>query len=316
MLFLCLMMTGGSLLGQSVPQYSLYMLNRYQFNPAYAGMDASLSINGSYRAQWLNVQGNPEQKHINAHMPLYIASGAVGIALSHETIGAEGTLNASLSYNYVHETDFGLFSAGLSAGIIQKSLDGALLRTPGGDYEGPTIIHNDPDLPISMVRSIAPQFSAGVYYVGSLFEVGISVTDYTMGTLDLAGSNFKGRAAVTAFGEYFIENLDVVSIYPTFLLRTDLIQTQFEASVRAEYEEFLTGGLGIRGYNHNSLDAVIVFAGLKLSEHLSLAYAFDITVSALNQASRGSHEVVLRYNLNKIIGSGLPPPVIYSPRFY
>lgn len=301
--------------GQSAPQYSMYMLNRYQFNPAYAGMDASLSINGVYRSQWIDIPGNPEQTHFNAHMPLYILNGAAGIAFTHETIGAEGTLNASVSYNYVYDTDFGLFSAGASVGILQKSLDGSLIRTPDGEYEGTTIFHNDPTLPITLVRSATPVFGAGVYYAGLDFEAGVAVTEITPGTLELEGVRFKGKAAITLFGEYFIESLPEVSIYPTILVRSDLVQTQTELSVRAVYQEFLTGGLGVRGYSQNTIDAMTALVGLRLSENLTFAYAFDFTLSALNQVSRGSHEVMLRYNLNKIIGAGLPPPVIYNPRY-
>jgi len=75
-------------------------------------------------------------------------------------------------------------------------------------------------------------------------------------------------------------------------------------------------GMGFRGYSGNSIDALTVFMGLKISEHLSIAYGFDVTLSALNAVSSGSHELVLKYNLNKLVGVGLPPPVIYSPRFY
>ena len=300
---------------QQTGLYSLYMMDRYAFNPAYGGLDASLSINAGYRTQWVDLPGNPVQQHVNAHMPLYLLNGAVGASLSRESIGAESTFRGQLSYNYVYEHELGIFTAGLAVGVIQKSLDGAALRAPGGDYEGPTIIHNDPNLPVSMVRGMRPLISAGVYYAGTTFEAGVSVTDYTGGDIDVDGIRFKGRSTVHAFGEYYIDALPELDLYPTLIVRSDLVQTQVEVSVRAVYDGFLTGGAGLRGYNANSIDAVVLFAGLRLSDHLSMAYGFDMTISALSQATRGSHELVLKYNLNKIIGAGLPPPVIYSPRF-
>jgi hypothetical protein len=93
------------------------------------------------------------------------------------------------------------------------------------------------------------------------------------------------------------------------------VQTQIEGSVRIVYDDFVTGGLSVRGYSQNTLDALVIFGGLKLSDHLTIAYAYDLTLSALNQASSGTHEVMLKYNLNRIIGAGLPPRVIYNPRF-
>lgn len=312
-LLLCM---AGHMYGQYAPQYSLYMLNRYQFNPAYAGMESSLSINGAYRAQWVDLPGNPVQQNLNAHMPLYVLHGAVGFAIDHETIGAESTLKGRISYNYVHETQAGIISAGIAAGFHQKSLDGAALRAPDGEYEGSIIIHNDANLPMALVSGIAPDVSAGVYFSGDYFEAGIGLTDWTIGDINMEGATFRGKPAINFFGEYFIESIPQINIYPTVLVRSDFSQLQFEGGVRGIYDDFLMLGMGFRGYSGNSIDALTMFMGLKISDHLSIAYGFDVTLSALNQVSSGSHEIVLRYNLNKPVGVGLPPPVIYSPRFY
>jgi len=313
---LAMLCLAGQAMGQYAPQYSLYMLNRYQFNPAFAGMESSLSINGSYRAQWVDLPGNPVQQNLNAHMPVYVLHGALGISIDHETIGAEETLKARISYNYVKETKVGLFSAGLGVGFHQKSLDGAALRAPDGEYEGAIIIHNDGSLPTALVRGTSPDVSIGVYYAGNFFEAGFGLTDWTIGDINMQGATFRGKPAVNFFGEYFIESIPQINIYPTILVRSDFTQVQFEGGVRGEYDDFLMLGLGFRGYSGNTIDALTVFMGLKISEHVRIAYGFDITLSALNQVSSGSHELVVRYNLNKIIGMGLPPPAVYSPRFY
>jgi len=316
LILILILFLGGKAFGQYAPQYSLYMLNRYQFNPAFAGMESSLSINGSYRAQWVDLPGNPVQQNLNAHMPFYVLHGAMGIAIDHETIGAEATLKGRVSYNYVHEANAGLFSVGIALGFHQKSLDGAALRAPDGEYEGAIIIHNDANLPTSLVNGMSPEIGVGVYFAGDYFEAGLGLTDWTIGDINMPGATFSGKPAVNFFGEYFIENIPQINIYPTILVRSDFTQYQFEGGVRVVYDDFLMLGTGFRGYNGNSIDALTVFMGLKISEHLSIAYGFDITLSALNQVSSGSHEVVLRYNLNKNVGVGLRPPVIYSPRFY
>ncbi len=248
-------------------------------------------------------------------MPLYIWKGAVGMALQHESIGAQKLLSATVSYNYVQETNLGLFSAGLAVGITQQSLDGSLLRTPDGEYEGPTIIHNDPILPETVVHGIAPLLSAGVYYAGDNFEAGIAVNGYTPGTVKLEEVQIRDRAVVNVFAEYFIESFQDFKLYPTIFVQSDLVQTQTNVAIRLEYRDFMTFGTGLRGYNGNTLDAVAIFGGLKLSENTQLLYAYDLSLSALSKATEGSHELMLRYNLNKVIGAGLPPPVIYSPRF-
>jgi type IX secretion system PorP/SprF family membrane protein len=303
-------------LAQQGPQYSLQMLNRYQFNPAFAGMDASLSINGAYRAQWEGLPGNPVQQNVNAHMPFYLLNGAFGIEFTNESIGAEKNVKAAVSYNYVYETNIGLFSAGMRVGIFQKTLDGTLLRAFDGDYEG-QIDHRDPNLPNGVVSGLAPQIDLGIYFVSDYFEVGIATNQLTIGDVNLDGAiSYKPRQQYNAFFEYFIETLPDLAIYPTVFIKSDLKETQMEFAVRAVYDDYLTGGIGFRGYNQNSIDAVILFAGLQLSEKFGIAYGYDMSISPLKDVSTGTHELVLKYNLNKRIGAGLPPKVIYNPRFY
>ncbi len=291
------------------------MMDRYQFNPAFAGMESSLSITGNYRSQWLGIAGNPVQKYVSAHMPFYLWKGALGMSVQHESIGVQKLLNATVSYNYVLETDLGLFSAGIAAGITQQSLDGSLLRTPDGEYEGPTILHNDVLLPNTLVHGIAPLFHVGLYYAGDYFESGIAITGYTPGNVRLDELQIQDRAVVNFFAEYFFETLPDISLYPTLFIKSDLVQTQTSLAIRAEYKDFMTFGAGVRGYSSNTLDAIMIFGGLRLSENMKLIYAYDLSLSALSKATEGSHELMLRYNLNKAVGAGLPPPVIYSPRF-
>jgi type IX secretion system PorP/SprF family membrane protein len=300
---------------QSQPHYSLHMLDRYQFNPAFAGMESSLSVTANYRAQWLGIPGNPEQRYLNLHLPFYLWKGALGMSLQHESIGAQKILNATVSYNYVSEISAGLLSVGISGGITQQTLDGTVLRAPDGEYEGPTILHNDPILPNTVVHGLTPLVQAGVYFAGDLFEAGLALTGYTPGHVQLEGIRLRDRATLNFFAEYFIESIPNLGLYPTVFIQSDFVQTQMSVAVRAEFNDFMTFGAGLRGYSGNTLDAVMLIGGLRLSDHLHLYYGYDLTLSALRSATQGSHELMLRYNLNKVVGAGLPPPVIYSPRF-
>jgi hypothetical protein len=87
-----------------------------------------------------------------------------------------------------------------------------------------------------------------------------------------------------------------------------------EFSVLTKYNENIFAGASFRGYRTESLDAVAFLAGFRLSEKLTLHYAYDLTISNLNAVSNGSHELLLNYNLGKPIGKGRPPKIIYNPR--
>ena len=98
LLFFCVVATAQQ--PQLASQYSMYMLNKYAFNPAYAGLDNSLSITGVVRTQWTGLDGNPVTQNANAHLPLYILKGGFGINIENEVLGAERNTSASASYNF------------------------------------------------------------------------------------------------------------------------------------------------------------------------------------------------------------------------
>jgi type IX secretion system PorP/SprF family membrane protein len=308
-------MSCASLVAQHASQYSLYMHERYAINPAFGGMERSLAASLQYRSQWTGLTGHPETRLLNVHMPLYIWQGAIGFQLYNETAGAGSQTAFSASYNYILESSVGLFSFGVRAGIHQMSLDGTKLRAPDGTYEGTIIEHHDLNLPNTKVSGVAPLAEAGIYFAGNAFEGGIAMTGFLPGGVSLGNEVvFKPRPAFHFFGEYFVESLEEVSLYPTVYLKSDLVQTQAEVSIRAEWQNLLSAGIGYRGFGNTNLDALLVSAGVRLSPKFFLHYGYDVGLSDLRVTHEGTHELLIKYNLGEHIGAGLPPRIIYNPR--
>ncbi len=312
---LCVLGWSVTLPAQHIGQYSLVMHERYAFNPAFGGMESSLAASLQYRTQWVGLEGHPESRLLNAHMPVYIWQGAVGFQLFNETVGAETHTGFSGSYNYIAETGLGLISLGLRAGIHQMSLDGTKLRAPDGIYEGMIIDHQDLVLPNGKVSGVAPMLDAGIYYAGNNLEAGLSMTGYYPGGIRLDQEvSFHPKPVFHFFGEYFVESIGEVSLYPTVYLKSDLAQTQAEVYVRADWQHLLAAGIGYRGFGHQNLDALLLSAGVRLSPKFFLYYGYDIGLSALRLSHEGTHELLIRYNLGQRIGAGLPPRIQYNPR--
>lgn len=312
----------GNCFAQQASQYSLYALNKFNFNPAYAGLDNSLSVTGVYRNQWLDLPGSPVLQNINAHLPVYLLNGGFGINIENEKQGPERNTLATISYSYwLPVGKKNTLSLGLSGGVLQKTLDGTLLRTPDGVYTNPitNIQHNDNNLPNSKESGRAPIFNAGAYFKGEQYEFGVSVNNITESRIMLNAQNvnaeiLNNRNYFITFATYF-EIGNKLTIHPSALIKSDLIENQAEITVLLKYNDNIFGGAAFRGYNSNTADAVALIAGFNLSEKVKVAYSYDMTVSALQSVSNGSHEIMLNYNLNKAIGAGIPPNIIYNPRF-
>jgi type IX secretion system PorP/SprF family membrane protein len=303
-------------LAQQPVQYSLYMWNKFAFNPAYAGLDNSLSLTGVYRKQWTGLSGSPTNQSLNAHMPLYVASGGMGISLENETIGSWKRASVMLAYNYQKPFGNGILSLGLSGGLVQRELDGSKIRTPQGVYveDNNLIDHQDLILPLGKERGLAPTFGGGVYYQGEKLEVGISAINLLENEIALTNLAFKTNRTYYFLLSYQLDFGKNLTLHPSIHLKSNVTQSQLDFSLLGKYNENIFAGASFRGYNSNSIDAVVLFGGFKLSEKISLLYAYDMTLSELNTVSTGSHEILLNYNLGKIIGKGKPPKIIYNPR--
>ena len=300
--------------GQQAPQYSMYMFNKLNWNPAYAGLDHSLSATGLFRSQWAGLEGNPTTQNLTAHMPLYLIGGGIGINVENDVAGAQRYTTASISYSNQRNIGNGILAFGVSAGLVQRSLDGAALRTPDGNYLENVPDHGEALLPIGLESASAPSFGLGVYYQSDLFETGLSVSNITEPSVQIGQLNLDlVRTYYFNLGFNFDLNSQI-TIHPSLLLKSILVQTQVEFSTIIRYNDNIFVGASFRGYTPNSNDAVVILGGLKLSEKLTLAYAYDITLSDINLVSNGSHEIMLNYNLNKRIGAGRPPRIIFNPR--
>ena len=307
---------------QQAPQYSLYLLNPYAYNPAYAGMENSLVATGVYRQQWSSLKGAPETQHLNVHLPLYMISSGVGLKIENDVIGAHRSTQAILTYSIHRELGRETtLSLGVSGGYLQYSLDGAKLRAPEGTYVEPNgvFLHNDPLLPEGKISAGTPIVEAGLYLQWKNLTLGVATQPVFAPVLEAKSSgSFRLQPVRHFLGtvSYRFEVGQHLAVQPGVLVKSDLTETQTEISTIIRWRENIFAGASFRGISASARDAFVLLGGLRLNERTTLAYSFDIPLSALDVAHRGSHELMLRYELNKPIGEGKLPPVIYNPRFF
>lgn len=305
------------LAGQESSQYTLFTAHKYALNPAYAGLESTLSITGGYRAQWQELNGSPTSRLIHAHLPLYNLKGAGGIKLEQESFGAEKTLRASISYNYVYESNIGLFSAGLGLGFVQKSIDGSALRTPEGRYEGGLVVHQDDILFESKLNGLVPQLVAGIYFAQDKLELGVSLENFHQPVIKFnrGKSTYQLFSRLNVYGEYLFDISEQLSLTPAFLVKSDLKRMQVDFSAQATINGNVIAGLGFRGYSQNTIDALSLIGGLRINPQILISYGLDLSLSPIKDYHQGTHELMLHYNLNKKIGGVIKEPVIFNPRY-
>lgn len=315
----CLFFNLSSSIAQKDFLLSMPEENKYAFNPAYAGLESSLDVRVWGREQWSGIPGRPGTQSMVMHMPLYRLNGGGGLRILNDQLGPFQYLKIETGYDYISASDHVIWSFGVNAGINQVTFDGQKLRTVDGLYTGNIINHNDPFLPEGKLSGIVPIVSLGAYIITNSFEGGLSIQDIQLGSASFGGDeqNFDWlpKTHVNLFLEYGIDLSQDWYFYPDLFIKYDFHDLQTLIKVNAMYQDVINAGIGIRGYTGTTLESLVISAGYVIDNHFSMHYAYDLGLAGLASESTGSHEIILRYNLNKSIGKGKIPKVIGNPRY-
>lgn len=297
---------------QLTRQNSLHITDLYSINKAYAGLERSLSINFNYRDQWAGLSESPNQYYINAHLPIYLWNGGLGVSLESDQLGALSTTSFLASYNRIQRTSFGVVSGSVALGFSQSSLEGSTLITPEGIYTGGVINHADPILSNGRLNGLSPDYQLSLFLGHRLFDAGFTLSNILSPHNTIETATVDNRRHISVFGRMprYINDIQMTT---SVLIKTNFLHYQTEISALAKNGNIF-GGLGLRGFSKNAVDALIFMAGLELSKNYKVFYSFDLGLSRLGQSTQGSHEIHINYNLNKLIGIGLPPEIIFNPR--
>ena len=267
-----------------------------------------------YRNQWEGIPSNPTDIHINAHIPMYVWSGAVGGMIERQSFGVISQTSISGSYNYITDTPFGLISFGGRLGLTQLSIDGEEIITLEGIYEG-GFSHNDPILLEGSDNGIGLKWDVGSFFYNKRIQIGVAFANIPTTKISLENTTYGSTQHLNGFFQCNFPFNEEIELMQSILLKTDLNKIQSDISSLIKINGNIFGGISLRGYSSRSLDALVLIAGMKISDHYTLSYSYDIGLSGLRRGHEGTHEILLNYNLRKLIGTGQPPKIIYNPRY-
>lgn len=125
-----------SVKAQLNPLSSQYYTNQYLVNPAFAGVDGGLKLNGAYRKLWSNVPGSPLTQNLTADYGFNKVG--LGLTVNNESAGLQRQTRVVGSYAYHlklndnnHQLHFGV-----SLGLMSQRLENADIY---GNPNDPTV---------------------------------------------------------------------------------------------------------------------------------------------------------------------------------
>ncbi|KLT68081.1 type IX secretion system membrane protein PorP/SprF [Flavobacterium sp. ABG] len=162
---------------QQDAQYTQYMYNTININPAYAGSRGVLSAFGLYRTQWVGLDGAPKTGTLSVNTPINNSHVGVGVSLVSDKIGPtnENTLSADLSYS-VQVSAESKISFGIkgSANLFNLDINKLNLADQGDPQFQDFSNKFNPDLSYSIQVSAESKISFGIKGSANLFNLDIN----------------------------------------------------------------------------------------------------------------------------------------------
>ncbi|MFH6963702.1 type IX secretion system membrane protein PorP/SprF [Flavobacterium plurextorum] len=299
-LILVLLFCSTASFAQQDAQFTQYMYNTINVNPAYAGSRGVLSIFGLYRTQWVGLDGAPETSSFSVNTPVGNNVG-LGVSLINDKIGPTNENNLSADFSYSIPTSA---TAKLSFGIKGSAnlfkLDPTKL-TP--EDQG------DPQFQ-DFKNKFTPNIGAGVYWHTDKAYVGLSVPNFIQTNRyddnDVAIYKDKINYYFIAGYVFDLDRYETVKFKPAIM--TKMVEgspLQVDASANFMFNDKFVIGVAYRWSASVSL-----LAGFQITDGLYLGYAYDRETTKLVNYNSGSHEIFLRFEFLNKYGR------ITSPRFF
>ncbi|MBA4319370.1 MAG: hypothetical protein C0412_13290 [Flavobacterium sp.] len=297
-LLFALMFTGVLTYAQQDAQFTQYMYNTININPAYAGSRGALSMFALHRTQWVGLDGAPVTNTVSINTPLNASNLGLGVSLVNDKIGptTENAISADLSYT-IQTSETWKLSFGIKATANLFDLDASKLNP---------VDATDPSL--QNYSKFSPNIGAGIYWHSDKAYIGLSVPNFieTNRYDDNEVAIFKERISYYLIAGYVFDISDTVKFKPALLTKmVEGAPLQVDASANFMfYDKFMLG------VSYRWSASVSAMAGFQITDGLYIGYGYDKETTNLDNYNSGSHEIFLRYELFNNIKK------ITTPRFF
>lgn len=293
-----LILTAAAGFAQQDAQFTQYMYNTINVNPAYAGSRGVMSIFGLHRTQWVGLDGAPVTNALSFNTPINNSNLGLGLSAINDRIGptVENTLSVDVSYT-VQTSETRKLSFGVKGTGNFFNLDATKLNPE--DATDPSLVN---------YNKFSPNVGAGIYWHSDKSYIGVSVPNFIQ-TNRYDSDNvaiFKERINYYFIAGYVFDLNPNIKFKPALLTKM-VTGSPLQVDVSGNfmfYDKFVVGA----AYRWDA--AVSALAGFQITDGLYVGYGYDMETTRLRKYNSGSHEVFLRFelfnNYNKIV----------SPRFF
>lgn len=284
---------------QQDPQFTQYMYNTININPAYAGSRRVMSVFVLHRTQWVGLDGAPITNAFSINSPISNSNLGIGLSFVNDRIGptVDKAISIDLSYT-IPMSEIYKLSFGIKGTINLFNFDREKLN-----------IQNQLDpLLTSMSNNFSPNVGSGVYLHSNKFYLGLSIPNFfqTNRYSDNDYIVYKEGMNIYVIGGYVFDVSSNLKFKPSLLGK--IVQgTPLQLDVSGN---FLINDKFLLGAAWRWSAAMSFMTGFQITNGLYAGYGYDLETTKLANYNSGSHEIFLRFELHNYQNR------MVSPRFF
>jgi type IX secretion system PorP/SprF family membrane protein len=286
---------------QQDAQFTQYMYNTININPAYAGSRGLLSVFGLYRTQWVGLDGAPQTSSFSVNTPINNSNLGIGVSFVNDKIGPtnENCVSTDISYSIQTSADFKL-SFGIKGTANLFNVDVNKLNSA---HQGDPKFQN-------FTNKFSPNVGAGIYWHSDNAYIGLSVPGFieTNRYDDNEVAIYKEKINYYLMAGYVfdLDRYQYIKFKPALLTKiVEGAPLQVDLSANFMFMDKFVVGAAYRW--SAALSAVV---GFQVTDGMYIGYGYDYETTNLSNYNSGSHEIFLRYEFFKNNGK------ITTPRFF
>lgn len=277
---------------QQAPLFSGYFFNKFLINPAFTGINNEYRLFGYYRTQWGSIPNRPVTGGVTAEGSFWNDRIGAGAQFMNDRAGIFNQNVISISYaQKIRIARQHILAIGISGSMNFNSIN--FTNAGGGEI-------NDPNLGVGKTSEILYDLGLGISYSYKGLVAGFAVPNVLQPHARYKSATEKSSRYTfirqyNAFIQYKIKTLHgKFNITPSFLMRkAETSGFQFEGTAAFDYNNMIFAGAGYR-----STYGAVVFAGVRIKNIVTLAYAYDFTTQKSISSYVGStHEITLGLHL-------------------
>jgi type IX secretion system PorP/SprF family membrane protein len=286
---LVLVILANTAFAQQDPMYTQYFFNSQTINPAYAGTWETLGFTTLVRQQWAGWTGAPRTFTLSMQTPTNNEKVALGLNIISDVVYKEKRLGLWGDYSYkVRLSEKTNIRMGFKAGFINYTNNTT-------DYD--LVNSNDPMFQMDLNYKFLYNFGFGMFLHNPGYYLGFSIPKVIHNILK---GDDPGNFSVEAdFRHYYMEGGLIMSLNedvkfkPAFMAKA-VAGAPVQLDVSAN---FIFGDRLSLGAMYRTIHDAGVIAQWMFDNNLRLGYAFDFSVSSMQNHHFGNHEVMVSYEL-------------------